>query len=270
MAATKMTMLLELLTKPSTIGAPIRRVAGWSESWYVEGTASESQITAFNQLCRLRANLLGIGGRVKGQRFQQVDPAGPSTSFGRVYISTAHSNTDTPNMALQIVVRGTGLVNVRRAHLRGIPDDSVEEGEYSPTQEFANNLATFKLALSNFRFRAKDQSQPKVIIDSISAAGIVTTSAAILLAVNDYVDIIGTTTTLGSLFRGRFQVKAAPDATHFTLYKWPGLVCTNGKAQKFVAIYPGFLNTNILTNKISSRRVGRPFDQFRGRASRRN
>lgn len=269
MPVTKCTMLLEVLTKPDDPNARIRRVGGWSESWYWDDVLSASKLAAFNELCQARANLLGLGGRVKGQRFQLVDPSGSAQTQGRVFASNRTEQTDQPGVALQLAIKGTGVTNVRRSHLRGIPDAMVKGGEWTPEGDFNLTLNHFLVKLSAWKFRARDLSQPRVLVNNITSGGVVTFFSDLALAVGDRVTFNKVQDTSGNRFRGTFRVGVASTLRQVTLIGWPYGDVTGGTAQKLVIIYPAMPRSGMVAEKISFRKVGRPFDQFRGRRSKR-
>ncbi len=276
----KFTMLFQLATNISDPTATARRLGGWSESWYFEGPSAQSlYAAAFGTalgggatqlgLCGVRSLLLPFGGAIVGQRIQQLEPLGPSQSLSANFPGSAAA-ADVPQMALLCTIPGLTVSNTRRAILRGMPDIRVVEGEYSPSQAYAAFLAAFFEQLGNWRFRGLDLSQPSIPIINISAAGVVQLGGLSAgFAVNDKVKILRAVDGVNEPVGGIFMVGAIPSATQITLIAWTAGACTGGSCRKHAVIYPLVDSANCKVGRIITRRVGRPFTQYRGRRSRR-
>lgn len=278
----KCTMLFQLATNLDFPSLPSRRLAGWSESWYFPGSSIPSAIQftngigpfgpiALQGLCPARAALLPPGAAIVGQRFQVVSPTGPSQTLGQIFPGSEGEAADIPQQALLITVPSTNANNIRRSTLRGIPDARVVEGEFQNTPSFNGALNTFFNTLGNFLFRGRDLSQSTVNIVSISPLGVVTCEANIPFLVNDMVRVLRTRTADGDLVGGRFQVASVgPGSNVFTLLAWtPPEATTGGRVRKDAIVYVAIDSTRIAVNRCVTRRVGRPFTQYRGRRSRR-
>lgn len=278
----KCTALFQLATNVDFPNNAARRIAGWSESWYYPGNSIPNAITIFagqNLVlglsipgwCLYRAALLPGGASIIGQRYQVVNPTGPSQTVGAVFPGSEGEPADIPQQALLIYCPALGSNNVRRSTLRGIPDARVIEGEYTPSQAFSTAVTSFFAFLSNFQFRARDLSQPTFTILNITTLGVVTTEAPNTITAGQMVRVLRTRTADGDLVGGRFQVSGTgPGNTVFTLNGWTPAEATTGGRVRVDAIAFPFINGGAcVLGRTVTRRVGRPFTVYRGRRSKR-
>lgn len=272
MAVIKVTSLFELNTVPNPFS--VGRVGGWSESWYYTGTIAQAKI-AYNGgggLAALRAALLPAGAAIVGQRYQQVDPppVGASFSDGRLYPGAAGIISDIPQMALLINVRALVVTRSKLYMLRGVPDDYVKGGEYQPTPPYAAALTSFLNGLATWQFRATDPTLPVIPMTSLN----MTTGQGVSAIPNGWA--IGETIKFSGLrtvnnpaapaSREVRKLTLTPDATHFNIQgSLVGNSYEQGRGQKVVVIYPFVDPASTTLNRVVVRKVGRPFDLFRGR-----
>jgi len=71
-------------------------------------------------------------------------------------------------------------------------------------------------------------------------------------------------TTTGRLATGSYKLSSASGNTA-QLVGWSFAASAGGKARKSVVIYPLIDGLNTVATRIVTRKVGRPFDQYRGR-----
>jgi hypothetical protein len=268
MAIVKATMLIQLASATSTPASPTHRIGGWSESWYFLGSAADARDTMINAggLCQRRAAMLPTGGIILGQRFQLVDPPGPSVTLARAFPASSGRTSDIPQMALYINCPGVGAGNIKRALHRGVPDVMVTEGEYDPSPTYAAAVLAYISALGLWRFRALDLTEPLIEVVSVTAGGLFTTLTDHGFLTADRVTLKGvisdaTLTAIG----GRYKVLSVPTPTTFTVQGWPAVGATGGGVRKVVVIYPLVDAANTSPVRATTRKVGRPFDQYRGR-----
>jgi hypothetical protein len=273
----KCTAFMQLSTAISSPNSPAHRIGGWSESWYFAGTDVNAAIGAFNYSnnpgpgwCPTRAAILPYGAAIVGQRFQIVAPSvGQSQSTATQFPGNG-GEADSPQQALLCKAPSVGAPNIRRMILRAIPDVNITEGEYTPSSYFQGAIQTHFSVLSQFQFRGRDLTQPVYKIISISAAGAVATEGAITFTVGQMVRVLKTVDSAGNLRGGRFQVATVgPLSTQFTLLNWPYSASAGGSVRADAIVYPAVNANLVLPGRIITRRVGRPFIQFRGRRSRR-
>ncbi len=275
----KFTMLFQLATNVSDPTAVARRLGGWSESWYWEGLSLQDLFTfafggqigvgeGITGLCPIRAGMLPFGAALVGQRIQQVDPVGQSQSLSRNFPGTAATAADVPQMGLLCTIPGKNVKNIRRTILRGIPDARVVEGEFSPSQFFLANLNLFFDALINWKFRGVDLSQPNLPVLTIDATGVIQMGALSAgFAVNDQVKVLRSRDANDAPIGGVFMIESIPSATSIKVRNWTAGACTGGAVRKHAFVYPQVDGDNCSIGRIVTKRVGRPFTQYRGRRS---
>lgn len=281
MATFKVTMLLQLATNTSGEAVPnIRRLAGWSESWYAT-EASISSLLPFvvgpapgqpPALCPARAALLPAAAVIVGQRIQQIEPVGASQTFSRAFPGTAALAQDVPSMGLLCTVIPAGDSRARRFTIRGIPDARVVQGEYVPSSAFQMALAQYFYSLTQFNVGGRDRALESWEIDTISGPGVVNYygQGTFPFAPGDTCFIRGTTDALLRKRSGRFTVRSAVGGSNqLTLATWPYGACTGGRVQLAGSSYPNIGIGNFAIGRIVQRKVGRPFVAFRGRRSKR-
>jgi hypothetical protein len=276
----KVTLLFQATTNTDFPNLLPKRQAGWTESWYYPGqviaTAQTATIGAGGGggppgLAQLRASFLPPGNAIVGQRYQVVSPTGPSLTTIATFPGGWNEAEDIPQQALLVNVPGLAVANVKRLILRGIPDARVVEGEFSPIIGFTASMQNFFNGLSGWSFRGRDLAQPRTAILSISAIGAVITETAHSLVVGQMVRILRSRAVDGDLLGGRFQVASVGPANNvFTLTNWaPGEATTGGTVRPDAIIYPSVDVSRVAVARCITRRVGKPFFQYRGRRSRR-
>lgn len=273
-----MTIIFQATSAISTPNSPVHRTGSWTESWYLNGNSIPSAISMAIQgpagganlgIVPLRASLLGLGASIIGVRFQVVDPRGPSQVIAVNYVGTATLKQDIPQMALLVRCPSIGAANVRRFTLRGIPDQYVTEGEYTPDLGFTTAFLSYVAQLTNWVFPGRDLSITPVEILAIDNTGKVTCWGNHGYNVNDKVRILRTMDAKHKLQGGLFQVSGTgPTAIEFTVRNWVLGATTGGHVRKENKAYlqPDVANTSV--SRVVTRRVGRPFAGYRGRQSK--
>lgn len=273
----KMTQFLQITTNVSLTAGTLQRIGGWSEGWYYPGTSIQGAIDAYTTeiaglpaLGAARGALLPRGGAIVGQRFQQVNPTGPSQSTAFRFTGEFMNNTDQPQAALLMRVKALNANNVRLHIIRGIPDIQLVEGEFSPQPGYLTSVNRYISSLGNWLFRGRDLSIQPVNIFTISSAGLVTTEAPHGLVVNDLVLIQKSLDADGLFVSGRFMVATVgPGTNAFTTTAWTAGACTGGRVRKDGIVFPTVNPGQTTVSRAVVKKVGRPFVQYRGRASRR-
>ena len=274
MAIQKVTMLFQLVTQDVSVVGAAARVAGWSESWYFEGDLTSALEATVNKggLCSVRAQLLPASAAIVGQRYQQVDPApvGNSITRSKVFPGLSTLPTDVPQMALLISVPGVGVKNVKHYEMRGVPDSMVTTGEFSPSGPYEKALKNFFNALGAWKFKGQDFSQPLHIIQNINTAGEITTVTQPAWGNPSVARLTRMKTSVGLSLPGETRniigiIKVPPGAQGLII-DWPtDQVVKSGFARKVVAIYPTVSINDVEVERVVVRKVGRPFDLYRGR-----
>lgn len=283
------TMLFSQTTAPE--GPSARRTAGWSESLY---HASLSSFTEFiRRAAAPRARFLVAGASIVGLRRQQLDPLGPAqvatTGINGANISSAadpESSQDYPSLALYFRMPGnSATASPRPMMLRGIPDGSIRGGEWypgvilsgQPRQDTLLNTYLQSLIQGGFGYRYKNPPFT-VNVFEISTTGVVTTVGAHGRAIGDIVRPYQVRDQNGRGVQGTFRVSAIGGSQELTLQNWDparfveagGSGQLRGTSFAFVVFDAIPENLYALGIKTISRKPGRPFGAFRGRAGRRS
>jgi len=247
----------------------LQRQSGWSETWYLDSSESEA-LTKADALNKRRSGFLTRAALISNTRIQVV--GGRSRLVRIAYPGVLGADQDIPQMALSAIVSGQGVNNVKNFQLRGIPDGNVDGGEFSPTQGFTNAFAAYGASLvqQGFRFRAIDLAQAQVGIVGITALGVFSLAAPLVFAVGDYLQLLRAKNTGGVSVAGTYYVSERVDGQNGTFLNWTGgTVALKGKARVKTYIYPLVATNTLEALQISTRKVGRPFNLYHGRASKR-
>lgn len=264
----KCTMLFSLATNTSgqSLG---RRIGGWSESVYDNTDNINTTQRTFALLCQARAGMLPVGAAVIGQRYQIVNPVGGTTTTKRVFPGTI-APADVPQMAAQFSCPGVGVPNVRLFTLRGMPDANVVEGEFKPTPEYLAAFNLFKNRLRNWYFRGRALTNLEVPIVSISSAGVFVLGAALTFDELNKIRIFkAKETSFDTTISGLFTVLTKTSSTGGTFANWTHGNRVDGTCRVDGVIYPQIQALQASDITVTVRKVGRPFNQYRGRASAR-
>jgi len=269
--ATKCTMLIQTGTVLST-GKP-GRLGGFSESWYTNRVFDASLVTAFFQLCQVRAALLPQTSTIVGARFQQTDgyTSGASESVNVNLPGTSGILTDSPQMALKIQINASASANKKLIILRSLPDAIVVTGEYAPSTAFNTALQNFvtTLGVGQWCWRGQQLDATAVPVLTIGADGTYFTSQPSTLASGNLVKVLRTRNAAGRQKGGLYSINVTGPSSG-VIVGWNHGVCTGGRLRKYNIIFPqaptsGPLNYG--TPQCIVKKVGRPFNQYRGRKS---
>jgi len=270
----KCTALLRQLTGIATQSQSLpNRLAGWSESWYFDGTLAAAKSKFYDggeSWCRYRAALLPARGSITEQRIQAVSPAGGTFISQTLFPASTTLATDAPQVAILCAyISGDGL-NTRNWAIRDLPDARQEYGEYSGSGAFNLALLNFNdFIVNNFSIRCVNHAFVKSNIISIDANGLVKTKQAHDLVAGNEVAIsrtINSITTRSNSFL--HTVATAPTPTTFTTQEgFGGVPYTKGTARHYAI---GFQSVSAWRQERTvTRKVGRPSEEYRGRVSAR-
>jgi len=254
-----------LLTQTSDGG----RVGGWSETWYFDGTAAAA-FAAANRLAKKRSAFLVHQAAVVGIRTAEV--GGGVVAHPVVYPGTQNTKPDIPQMALNCVCKGQGVQNRKFFQLRGIPDSSVDGGKYKPTQGVNAGVVAYfgGLAGDQFRFRAKDLTSPKIGLVSVANDGTFRLNGAAVYNAGSYIQLLRAKNAQGVNVSGDYFVDIKTDDRNGKFLNWTGGVVTlNGQARVVSYVFPVVDGDTLIARDVTTRKVGRPFDQYVGRRSKR-
>lgn len=247
------------------------RIGGISESWYSTLTYNSQEMTDMvNEYCKRRARLLPNMCAIVARRFQEVGSRGKVIVSKRSFSGSADTIGDIPQMALAVQSHSRTTGAERKIILGAIPDARVSRGSYVPSNIFqANLISLLDWIQANCLMRAIVQTVPTFPLVQVSDTGIVTTDGVTGFAVDNMVQIMSTRGARYVARGGFFKITKVLDTTSFQLNDWKYGLCLKGKvrlAQKdFEQV--NFYDNDRTNPKVTTRKFGRPFDLFRGRAS---
>lgn len=273
--AQRMTLLFSLTTNPTDRGSASPHSAGWSESWW---SRLEIILTgrSIPRLASARARLLPANAAIIGFRLanytiagNRLKPTGSSTGKMQ-YMGLPGSAVDLPQVAVEMSGTARGAANQSRFSLRGVPDSVMVNGEYQPDSDYKRNMTLFcnQLTADDWAFVGRDLTQPSANVLGI-VGGIVTLDGNTGVGVGDYIRFHRVKDDDGKPIQGAYRVTAvANGGLTLTCTNLAQIVTeANGTARwdklnlfEFGTVQPA---------RAVVRKVGRPFEVYRGRRSKR-
>jgi len=274
MQVRRLTNIFMATTAPTNLATARAHTAGWSESFWTSLNQAGFNAPWTVQQQR-RAVMLPPTAAIVGYRIQEYTISGNKllpggTSAGRQNLPGSGTLTiDLPQVALQANCASRLTPNSSRLVLRGMPDSIMVGGEYQPTATFQAAFTNFANSMSglNFGFIGRDLAQASVRVLSI-AGNVITVDAipATGLVVGDFVRLNRVYGELGNPVKGSFRVTAIAGQTVTVA----GLVATvtkpSGTIRRDQLTYLNY--GQILPIRAVVKKVGRPFEQYRGRRSK--
>jgi hypothetical protein len=248
--------------------------AGWEEQVYMEGAPNDPALQAnFKLLAQARAGILNSRSHIVGQRYDQVEPQGPSDSDFIRYPGVLTTAADVIQLCIDQQYQTLDGLNNRPFQFRGLCDSMVVGNFFVPSTTFNINKAIFDTALNSglFLMRGINKANPQRQIVSITTGGLLTTVDNHGFVVGDRVQILRGKSASGGLLSGVFFVDDVPTLKTAHLVQWPVESSDRGQARKYEIIYPAIKRAlgQVDGSRISTRKTGRPFFQSRGRVSAR-
>lgn len=244
------------------------RVGGFSETWY----SPDSPQTAMGKakdLSKQRAAFLPQGAGIVGIRVQELGKRG----FAETFNAPGGYGTDTkdiPQVATLCIIKKAGIESYKRFFLRAVPDAIVHLGDYTPTDVYTSLVNQWVGALisKGFTFSGIDPALPKVKILGISDVGVFTFAGNVVTAVNDEIQLLNCTNTFNENVSGTYRVSVFVNGASGTFLNWnKGTVNQKGEARKSASATTALEQGSFKILRIGTRKIGRPFDLYRGRAS---
>lgn len=216
-----------------------------------------------------RASILNGNGTILGVRLYQGG-AGRG-QFRAVAFSGDAGIGDIPQMSLLCTIGVANSPTVRRFTLRGINDSAVVGGEANLGPELAGDIKAYGQALGNFAALTDDVVTTYPVF-GISGAGLVT-----LNNVNNPFlknDIVAfrqvVVTATGERVGGKFVIDSVgPENNQFKVADWTAGPARKGDVRKPTKSVKMMDSSTFTVSRIVSRKVGRPFELYRGRRSKR-
>lgn len=257
------------------------RAGGFSDGWYDSVGTGYALDARDRALINSRAAMLPVGTSIVGARISFFDADGVSVGRSRPHrLALNGSETgqaDDPRLALMYSCYGFNVTNELQLYIQNIPDARTANGGYVSIASWENKVRDYvhqKVAGQGYGFFGFDQNQSKFGIESISAAGNMVTSNAHDFTEGQYLRILKTVPTTRTKFRtdpNGWLVTAAPDAFHLTVQGWNFGECTGGYIQRWAKLFvsPQLNDEEVLNPLVCTKKIGRPFFGYRGRASNR-
>jgi len=247
----------------------------WSEGyWAPDEYATDGSVV--NDIANRRAGFLPAQASVIGWRVQQYTISqnkllpGGSQTFKKRFPGIANFSLDAPQVSLQYSASVVARSNTIRFTTRCIPDDNVVGGELSAGTLLFARLNAYRLALVTGAVGGivRDLSQPSVRVLRIQAGGLVILAAGSGLVADDYMRLNRVRDAQGNPVSGAFRVSSI----NFPVYTVLGLDPTltageGGTARKDLVVFAAFSSIN--NDRVVVRKIGAPFERYRGRRSRR-
>lgn len=274
MALTRLTNIFQIATNPANLAKARVHTAGWSETFWTQLNPSAFNDLWFKQQQK-RALLLPSTGSIVGFRTQEFTISGNKllpggSSSGRQNLPGATPlSTDLPQVALMFSTEAQNAPNSSRMILRGMPDSIMLNGEYQPTAGFSALVTAFVNSMIgfNFGFVGRDLSQASVRVLKI-AANVITVDGipGTGLAVGDFVRLHRVYGSDGNPVKGAFPITAIA-GNDLTVAGLAAVVnAPSGTLRRDQLMYMAF--ANLIPVRAVVKKVGRPFEQYRGRRSK--
>lgn len=277
--AIKAVILFQQTTEPTLTAENVNytgvaRTGGWTESLY--GPSDVPAITALLKgprtpssvfpLLQARANILNNAATIVGVRIYQSG-AGKGQLIPAQYRGV-YGRGDQPSAALAILATSKTAGKSRRWDIRGVPDDQIKNGEWAPTTDMAHRMKEYFNSLAGLGWLMKS-SLNEVAIFNITAPGIITTRLVHGFGIGNIVTVKRSVNTASGLRQGgEFKVTGTPDATTITIAGWVGGACKGGTVSQDTTSFQDFAGADLGVRKATNHKIGRPFDSYRGRKSR--
>lgn len=273
----KATTVFQASTAPEDPRFGVIHTGGWTESFWSQSDPMVAPLAAtWDAIQNARALLLPSTAKIIGYRVSKYEmvsnrltpqgsTAGTLTKPGR-----DGEQTDIPQMALQWLL-STATPNKAIHTLRCIPDAYVAGGEFKPSPAYLGFTTTYRNLLvgSGFGFAGRDLGQMNarvmgtttdgsVLLDQIPGTGI---------AAGDWVRFHRTFNSSFLPVTGAYQVTLVT-GNILRLAAFTQIISKpSGTLRKDVIGFFAYNRSNI--KRIVSRKVGAPFEKYRGRASKR-
>ncbi|MGC2449638.1 MAG: hypothetical protein WA477_18475, partial [Candidatus Sulfotelmatobacter sp.] len=274
----RQTLLMALTTDPQNRAVAAPHSGGWSESFYIAGT-TPLPLTPLFVLANARAALLASECTIVGYRSQLVTISGNrllpgGTGGGSLNVPGQTGNAiGAVQSALMVNLQLNGQPTTVRHRLAGMPDNNVVFGEYAGNNPYPGGLTKWFNVLQTYGAGGivRDISgNPEARVVSLAGA-VLTTQSTTGAAVGDYIILRRVRDENGDPVTGSYLVSAAAvvgGMFTYTLLNPPAQTVTkpNGTCRRDVLTFAAYTGLNV--GRLVYRKIGRPFQQYRGRRSR--
>jgi hypothetical protein len=269
-----MSLLFTATTKVLDPTTAAVHTGGWSESFWQAGDPG-NMVELARELAQKRAALMPGNSSIIGFRTanysivaNKLVPGGSSTGNFQ-FPGVATLSQDLPQVALQMSATSTVGQNKSHFVLRGMPDDIMNGGEYQPNSAYKAIMTRWVTQVlgAQWGFIGRNLNLPSLRIISI-IGGVMITDGLVGAAVGDYIRVRRCFNDAGAPVKGSFRVTAIAAGPSYTLALFPNVtVQQSGTARLDQVAFNQFASLTVARAVV--RKVGRPFGQYRGRASKR-
>lgn len=251
-------------------------IAGFSESLIWDGGSTSNLITALTQgfgnapaLLPARAGFLTDNASIIGVRLYEGGSG--RGSFRALSSPGTGGKGDIPQMALLGYMPLQGITRARRFIWRGLPDAAVIGGEFSGDFAIRNAIVNYGAALANFSAYGTGNPTAYRIL-AIDNLGIVTLDnmRVVPWAVGTTVQFSRVVNAAGNNVSANYNITAlGPFPFQFTVAGWAHGVCSGGTVREKPNSSLFAMVGAPTVSRVVPRKVGRPFELYRGRRSKR-
>jgi hypothetical protein len=249
---------------------------GYSENFWNSATSDSAVTTRISDMATKLFNLKGFGANIPSVRVSEL------TFFRNVFKvftnlasspNTGGFQADALTTKILLEMSGDNPKQLTRQWLGSIPDNTVSfGGRYIPTANFLNNLNTWTGVMTGgngWCMSKQDQTIPKINVASITQPGVLTTIVDHGIVTNDKIRLsrVKNPTSSNGVYR---VTKLTNNTLQLIGFVDPGFAITvrdSTTVQKQVRVLIEI--RKIVPLRVSSHKVGRPFDLSTGRAKTR-
>jgi len=270
-----------MTTTPNVATDAISHTGGWSEGFWATEAPGAFQ-DKWHAILTARAKFLPKQAQIVGFRTQTYEiagnklmPLGASAGAYR-YPGSVRFDCDQPQVTLRARATAQGAQNTASLYMRGIPDSWVFGGEYDPVDDANTLLSAYyrQLITKGAGFIGRNLNIGSVrVLNVIDLGGnsgsAITCNAAVPgVALNDFVRLIRVRDVNGKSIEGVYNVTNVNGAV-ITVRALSGrtVLAPSGLCRKDSLAFNTF--GVIATQRITTKRVGSPFEKYRGRRSKR-
>lgn len=273
----RVSYLFGLTTDPNFPQYALPHSAGWSEGvWQNDNVGLQLKI---ENLAVARAALLPKNASIIGYRIQNYTISGlklvpgASNTVNQRWAGDPANPGDIPQMGFRVVLPTTNGLNKAVFTLRGIPKNQTKGGEMSTTGFYDLALKAWKNALVGGAWAMVGRNLAAPSYNIVGIAGpIVTTAVPIAGVVENqtYLQLVRSYDVNGVAVRGTFLCTAKNDVTkQYTLQNLNVTAHASGLIRVATLAIVQIAPIENVSVRVVEKKVGRPFEAYRGRASRR-
>jgi len=251
---------------------------GFSETWYTDDSPA-ALLPKMIDFAQMRTRILASGTELVGMRIADTTPgsrAYTEAPMGRIRARVAAGTPNVPQDAVLCKCFGTVAGTVKRFWFHCLPDDVVEDMEFTAASDIQGNVRRLinYLAANGFKFRYTVPTAASARVLSIDVNGnVLLVEPLVGVAVGSVVQLSHVRGVDGRGKRGKYYVETRTSDSSFKLAHWPGdVVAASGKIRlvqygftSIAQVPDNGLGQNAVIRP-GTRKCGRPFNQLRGRA----